>query len=163
MTAPTSDDRILDWFRSLVRSVFPRMQYIGVFDYTITAVNGKAPSYTVDCKPVDSKGTGLPELNDVAIQPGISGIVGTPSEGDACVVIFLDANPTKPRIIGIPSLGANPIVRVGDQIMSFFPPTTLINGFITIGPVTSPFVGTILIPNPVTGSVTQGSGGTTSG
>jgi len=163
VTAPTSDDRILDWFRSLVRSVFPRMQYIGVFDYTITAVNGQAPSYTVDCAPADPKGTGLPELNGVAIQPGISGIVGTPSSGDACVVIFLDANPTKPRIIGIPSLGANPIARLGDQTMTYIPPTTAIAGQITILGVPSPFIGTILIPNPVTGTITQGSGGTTSG
>lgn len=158
MSEPTPDDRFLGWFRSLVRSVFPRIQYLGVFDYVITGVNGKAPSYTVDCRPADDK-IGLPEHNGVAIQPGISGIVGTPSVGDACTLVFLDANPTKPRITGIPSLGGNPIVRVGDQTMTFLPPTLLFVG--TIGG--SPATGNIICPNPITGSVTQGSGGTTSG
>lgn len=158
MSAAITDDRFLAWFRALVRSCFPRFAYLGSFDYVITGVNGKAPSYTVDCRPADDS-IGLPELNAVAIQPGISGIVGTPSSGDACVIVFLDANPSKPRVTGIPSLGGNPIVRVGDQVMSFLPPTLPLVG--TVGG--SPFVGTITVANPITGSVTQGSGGTTSG
>jgi hypothetical protein len=157
MTNPTSDDRLLQWFRALVRSVFPRMQYTGVFDYVITGVNGEAPSFTLDVAPADAS-IGLPTLNAVEILSSVSSMTATPSTGMACLLVFLDANPSKPRVAGIEAAGANPVARLGDQCMSFFPPTTPIVGVITIAGVPNPFQGTVIIPNPITGTITQGSG-----
>ncbi len=136
----TADDRLLEWFRELVRSVFPRMQYVGVFDYVITGINGEAPSFTCDVRPNDS-GLGLPQLNAVATVASLSSMTATPSSGMACMVAFLDGNPTKPRIIGIEAKGANPVARLGDQTQSFLPPTTLIVGTVVIAGTPSPFTG----------------------
>jgi len=157
MTNPTPDDRLLDWFRKLVRSVFPRMQYTGVFDYVITGVNGEAPSFTLDVAPADPS-IGLPSLNAVAILASVSSMTATPSTGMACELVFLDANPSKPRVSGIEAAGANPVARLGDQCMSFLPPTTQIIGNVVIAGTPSPFTGTIITPNPITGTITQGSG-----
>lgn len=157
MTSPTPDDRLLEWFRKLVRSVFPRMQYTGVFDYVITGVNGEAPSFTCDVAPADTE-IGLPAPNAVEILSSVSSMTATPSKGMACMLVFLDANPSKPRIVAIEASGANPVARLGDQTMSFFPPTTPILGTIVIAGVPNAFQGTVIIPNPITGTITQGSG-----
>ena len=149
----TADDRLLEWFRELVRSVFPRMQYVGVFDYVITGVNGEAPSFTCDVRPNDS-GLGLPQLNAVATVASLSSMTATPSSGMACMVAFLDGNPTKPRIIGIEAKGANPVARLGDQVMCFLQPTLPVVGTVS----GSPFTGTITVANPISGTITQGSG-----
>jgi hypothetical protein len=158
MTLPTNDDRIMAAIRAIIRAEFPRMRYLGKFEYVISSVNGESPSYTVDCSPVDST-IGLPDLSAVAIQPSVSGVTGTPTSGMICVVEFLDANPAKARITGIPSLGANPIARLGDQVQSFLPPTLPIVGTLA----GSPFSGFITVVNPISGTITQGSGTTKSG
>lgn len=151
--SPTPDDRILEWFRTLVRSVFPRLGYTGVFDYVITGVNGEAPGFTCDCRPVDDS-IGLPQLNAVELMASVSSMTATPSTGMSCMVVFLDANPTKPRIAGIEAKGANPVARLGDQTQSFLPPTLPIVGTIS----GSPFTGTITVVNPISGTIVQGSG-----
>lgn len=153
MSNPTTDDRFLEWFRSLVRSVFPRIQYVGVFDYVITSVNGEAPSFTCDCSPNDAA-LGLPQLNAVETVSSIASMSATPSAGMACMVAFLDGNPTKPRLIGIEAKGANPVARLGDQVMCFLQPTLPVVGTVS----GSPFVGTITVANPISGTITQGSG-----
>lgn len=150
---PTTDDRILAWFRSLVRSVFPREQYTGVFDYVITGVNGEAPSFTCDVAPADSS-IGLPTLNAIEIVGSVSSMTATPSTGMSCLLIFLDKNPTKPRIVGIEASGANPVARLGDQVMCFLQPTLPVVGTVS----GSPFAGTITVANPISGTITQGSG-----
>ena len=155
--SPTLDDRLLEWFRELVRSVFPRLQYIGVFDYVITGVNGEAPSFTCDCAPNDAD-LGLPPLNAVVTVASISSMTATPSTGMACMVAFLDGNPTKPRIVGIEAKGANPVARLGDQTQSFLMPSLPIAGTVVISGTPSPFQGFITVANPISGTIVQGSG-----
>lgn len=152
------NDAFLASFRALVRSVIPELRYLGLFDYSITSVNGEAPSVTIDCEPVNSE-LGLPSPSQVPIQPSVSGITATPSVGMKCVLAFLDADPTKPYIVGFPSLGALPLVRLGDQVKVFLPPTLPLQGTVS----GSPFVGFATIANPLSGVVTQGSGKTKGG
>lgn len=147
-------DRIAANLRAFIREAFPRLHYTGVFEYTITGVTGRAPSCKIDCVPVDAS-LGLPAFNSIGYSPSVSGVTGTPTAGLTCVVVFLDGNPTKPRIMGIDSLGANPIAVLGNQVQVFLPPTLPIMGVVTPG---GPFTGTIQVLNPISGTITQGSG-----
>jgi len=152
MTDPTIDDRMLAAFRVLVSAELEALRFRGLFDYTITGVSGEAPNATISARPTNGE-LGLPEINNMPMQPAIGGVTNTPTTGQ-CVVAFLDGNPAKPVIVGVPSSGANPVARLGDQVMIFLPPTLVFTG--TIGG--SPATGTIAVPNPITGSITQGSG-----
>jgi len=155
---PNDQDRLMAALRALIRAEFPRLTFLGRFEYTISGVTGKAPSAKIDCKPVDAT-IGLPELNAVEYSPSVSGVTGTPKTGMACVVEFLDANPAKPRVCGLPSLGANPVARLGDQVVTFLPPALPVQGTVS----GSPFVGVITIASPITGVISQGSGKVVSG
>jgi len=155
VTQPTDKDRILNDFRALVRSVIVEMglAYSGRFEYVIQGVDGEPPDVTVSCTPSDTN-LGLPELAHVAMSPGIVGMTSLPDTGIVCEVVFLNRDPTKPRIVGVGSLGILPVARVGDQVMMFLPPTAPIQGVIN---GTSMFVGTISIASPTSGIITQGS------
>jgi hypothetical protein len=155
MTQPAAnpDDRILSAIRAIIRAEFPRLKYLGKFQYTIVAVNGSPPSVTVDCTPVDPT-IDLPGLKDIVCQPSLDGITTIPDVGINCIVEFLNGDPTKPVIAGVDSLGVNPVARLGDQVTTFFPPTLAVIGTVS----GAPFAGTIIVANPVTGVISQGSG-----
>lgn len=152
-TPPTDQDRLLAAFRALVQAELAPLRYAGLFDYTITGVSGAAPSATISARPTDQS-TGLPDINNMPCSPAVGGVTSTPTVGGQCVVAFLDHNPAKPVIVGLPSSGSLPVARLGDQVMIFLPPTLPVQGTVS----GSPFVGTITITNPISGSITQGSG-----
>jgi hypothetical protein len=149
----TPPDRFVEGLMAIIREQFPQLFYMGLFDYVITGVNGEAPGVTCDVRP-NNPDIGLPECNAVAIVASVSNMSATPSSGMACVLAFLDGDPTKPRIVGFEASGANPVARLGDQVMSFLQPTLPVVGTVS----GSPFVGTITVANPITGTITQGSG-----
>lgn len=151
--APTPDDRILAALRAIIREEFPRLKYLGEFQYAIKEIQGTPPNVTVSCSPVDDS-IDLPELNNVPCSPDLSGITTIPDTGINCVVCFLNGDPTLPRIRGVDSLGVNPVARLGDQVTMFLPPTLAVQGLVS----GAPFVGTITVLNPVTGVISQGSG-----
>jgi hypothetical protein len=151
--APTIDDRIMAALRSIIREEFPRLKYLGKFEYSIKAVHGEPPNVTIECSPNDPT-IGLPDIK-AAEQCGIDGITTIPDTGLNCIVEFLNGDPTKPKISGVDSLGVNPVARLGDQVTVFLPPTLAIQG---VGSTTGPFAGSITILNPVTGCISQGSG-----
>ena len=155
MTTPNenTDDRIKAAIRAIIREEFSRMTYRGFFSYSIVAINGSPPNVTLDCTPSDPT-VGLPSLQDIPMQPGIDGITTIPSAGMGCVVFFLDADPTKPRIFGLDSLGVNPVARLGDQVTMFLPPTLAVVGTVS----GAPFAGSIIVASPITGVISQGSG-----
>jgi hypothetical protein len=152
--APNPDDRILEALRAIIREEFPRLKYAGEFLYAITEVTGEPPNVKISCSPVDQT-IGLPDLNSLPCQPDLSGITSIPTAGLNCVIVFLNCDPTLPRIKGVDSLGINPVARLGDQVTVFLPPTLAIQG---IGSTTGPFAGSITVLNPVTGVISQGSG-----
>lgn len=153
MTQPAVDDRIMAALRSLIREEFPRLKFFGIYEYTIKSVSGSAPDVKISASPTDAS-IGLPDLVDITEQPSISGITSLPQSGLTCVVGFLNADPTRPVILGVESLGVNPVARLGDQVTVFLPPTLAVQGVGAVGP----FAGTITVFNPVTGVISQGSG-----
>ena len=153
---PTSKDRLLDSLRSLVLSEIQsqRLNYAGWFEYTIDSVHGDPPDVTLDCTPTDAS-LGLPDLSKVSCQPGIDGITAIPTAGMNCVVSFLNRDPASPRIVGVDSLGVNPVARLGDQVTLFLPPSMPIVGLISL---LGPFAGVATVASPITGTIIQGSG-----
>jgi hypothetical protein len=151
---PTGDDRLMAAFRALVGVELARLKYAGFFQYGITGSHGEPPNVTLDCEPSDP-GLGLPSLVKVPMQPGIDGITSKPESGIGCVVTFLNADPTRPVIVGVDSLGVNPVARLGDQVTMFLPQPTPI---VITASIVGPFFGFASVANPITGQIVQGSG-----
>ena len=101
----------------------------------------------------------LPELTEISCQPAIDGMTSIPSPGMNCVVAFLNFDPTKPIIMGVDSLGINPVARLGDSVQSFLPPTLPVVGTVS----GNPFTGVITVANPISGIIQGGSGRVFSG
>lgn len=89
----TTDDRILEAFRALVREVFPRITYMGKFQYVIQRVGDGV----VDVAAVDTT-IGLPSPLPRVPLLAINGSTVKPVPGSACVVEFLNFDPSLPRV-----------------------------------------------------------------
>lgn len=149
-------DRLWEPFRKLVALLVAPTRFYGRYRYTIS----NPTSSTVDVTPVDST-LGLPSFKSISLDSD-SISVYTPPSGGKCHVQFEDGNPALPVVVwtaGAPTMasllgGPNPVARQGDQVMVFLPPTlvmTILSG--TFAGST----GTIVVPNPITGAITQGS------
>lgn len=148
-------DRIAGSIKDIVRTeIAALLAYSGRYDYTITGVHGDMPNVTIDCKPANDA-EGLPDLMGVQMQPDLAGMVTIP-DGGQCTVVFLNRDPTRPRITGIPSLGLNPLARLGDEVTCYFPPEIQLSA--AVGVPLGPFTGFATLINPnLTGLITVGS------
>lgn len=93
---PKYVNRLVNMIRRIVRSEFPKMTFLGSYEYSIQSVNVDL----IDISPTDTT-VGLPSLASVPMNPGLLGEVVTPTSGKSVVVIFLNGNPSRPVIIGI--------------------------------------------------------------
>lgn len=138
---PNVDDRLLESFRAMVRAetVALRLQYSGRYAYTIVGVNGDNPNLTIDCTAQDTT-LGLPDLNGLDLQRQAGGLTATPDVGMTCVVIFLNRDPSLPRVTNWGSSGLNPVARLGDQVVCYMPPQIqFVAAIAPYGPVTGYF------------------------
>jgi hypothetical protein len=92
--APTTDDRLLRAIRQLIREEFPVADYRGVYEYAIQSTDGS----TVEASPTDTS-IGLPSLTKVPLRVNSFGVI-TPSVGSTCLVSFVNADPSRPFILG---------------------------------------------------------------
>lgn len=158
---PNPEDRLLASIRAMVVAELYPYLYAGQYGYTITAVHGSTPDQTIDAAPVDAT-LGLPALVGLSISREIAGLTGIPERGFGCRVIFLNRDPTLPRVTGWDNIGAIPIARVGDRCSINFPQQAALLAGASIP--ASPqfhgtfFTGTLLVLEPnVDGFVTVGS------
>jgi hypothetical protein len=88
-------DRWVAALRELVRdTVADRLRYQGISDYVVVSSgNG-----TCDATPADPE-AGLPNHRGIPIWTGIPGASVQVSPGAHVGVLFLDANPAKPRVV----------------------------------------------------------------
>lgn len=128
---PTQNGRLLTWFRALVRSEFPRLVYLGTYEYIVQS----ATATTVSARPADTTLT-LPELAGVPIRLPIGTLDANllPSFGQKCLIMFVNGDPTRPAMVSFDQTPIGPLLRVARQ---------------TDPVVAGPFAGTI-----VTGSTT---------
>jgi|HubBroStandDraft_1064217.scaffolds.fasta_scaffold03928_3 hypothetical protein len=153
-TSPTdSGDRVLGPIQQVIQKETAPMRLMGKYRYTIS----NPSTSTIDCSPKNTK-LGLPSLQNVPLMSDSISTYTPPNGGD-CIIEFLDGyipvcswtagTATVCNLLG----GSNPVARLGDQTMSFLPPSLPLDGTVS----GSPFAGTVTIPTPISGVITQGS------
>lgn len=162
MSEPTPQDRFLAAVRAIIRAELPNLTYLGVWSYTVMGVNGDG---TVNAASSDPRAP-LPALNNVPIAAGADGSTSVPTVGNECRIEFVNADPTRARVVGNaptvkvatidatdtvnvgPSVtdavrlgsGDAPVARNGDAVAVYFgtPPAQLdIQGTFTVGSPTT--------------------------
>lgn len=155
----TAQDRLLGPLQSVIDLRMSGVRFYGRYRYTIS----NPTATTVDATPMDTS-LGLPGLSGVPLDSdSISSYV--PPNGGECHVQFMDGKPTLPRVVwtaGTASVvnvlgGSNPVARLGDQVQSFLPPSLVINAVISAPVPGTTLTGTIIVPNPISGAIVQGS------
>jgi hypothetical protein len=106
-------------FRTLVRGELAELRFMGAYRYV---VRGSALG-TVDAEPA-SQTLGLPSLLRVPVLPGVLGEQIVATVGASCVVVFLDGDPTLPRVTAVSGVdsakvaaGTRGIARLTDTIV----------------------------------------------
>lgn len=148
-------DRITRALKSLIREVFPRIDYLGSYEYRIVTQSGNL----FDLQPTD-KSLGLPDLASVPPRSGVAGARVTAVTGTTVLVSFVNSDPAKPFISwfeswsldgfkpdeihfeanGAPS--ASGVARIGDAVSGMITGTS-----VSGGAVSGTFSGTITSGN----------------
>ena len=100
LAVPTSKDRIMAGLRAIIRAQSPNSIYSGFWEYTITACT----STTIDCIPVVTNAKSpppVPSQRGIPFKSSLLGETVTPTVGNTCVLVFLNQDPSRPRIISI--------------------------------------------------------------
>lgn len=134
-------DRWLAALREIVRQENARFLW-GAYDYVVQAANGLLD--TVDCSPADQS-TGAPAISGLVIWTGIPGSSCTPALGSHLVIVFLDGNRAKPRVVAFdataPLPGQTPqAIVLGGATPS--PPIPLAGAIARVGDAAGPFLVT---------------------
>lgn len=83
----------LDTFRELVRRSEPNRKYMGAWEYRVVTRDGDR----VNLQPVRVS-TGMPDLRRVRIRPGLAGAKSDLALGSTVVVMFVNADPSRPYV-----------------------------------------------------------------
>lgn len=165
----TGTSRRLAALKALFDQLVPDFVYRGLYEYRVVTQNGNR--LNLQCVRVS---TGMPDIANAFMRPGIAGGNMQPALGSRVLVGFVNADPTCPVVLAFEdpdgpgflpiSLSlcgpnGNPVARVGDQVTVFLPPTLPATGTVS----GNPFAGTITVANPVTGVITGGSAKVTCG
>jgi len=159
LTGAAPDDRVLGPIQQLIQKEIAPLRFFGRYEYTISNQSEK----TIDGAPTDTE-LGLPDVQAVPICADSIASYAPPDGGKAHVMfvngqptqpvcVWTDATPTAAQLLG----GPNPVARLGDQVTSFLPPTSIIIATAIIGGVPTAITGTIAVANPITGNITGGS------
>lgn len=118
MTPVSPLDRMWLAFRTLVRGELAELRFLGAYRYV---VRGSSLGL-VDVEPA-SQTLGLPSLGRVPVLPGAMGEEVIATVGAQCVVVFLDGDPTLPRVLSVSGVdeariagGTAVVGRVGDTV-----------------------------------------------
>ena len=155
LTGAAPDDRVLGPIQQIIQKEIAPLRFFGRYEYTISNPSEK----TIDGTPTDTE-LGLPDLQALPLCSDSIASYAPPGGGKAHVT-FVNGQPTQPVCVwteGQPTAaqllgGHNPVARLGDQVTSFLPPTLVIVGVLS----GAPFTGSIVIANPISGTITGGS------
>lgn len=109
----TDTDRLLASVRQIIRAEFPRLGFAGVFRYAVI----EASDTLATCRPVNPD-LPLPAVVSVPLRSGVAGMRGTPKAGAEIALVFLDGNPSQPRMFGgyVPPTNARAVICYGDTV-----------------------------------------------
>lgn len=94
MSDPTSDDRIMQALRELIRAEIASLVYLGRWEYQVTA----ATATSFSGRPT-SGAFPLPDLVDVPVRPSVSGAVCVPQPASLVTIAFANGDPTRPELV----------------------------------------------------------------
>lgn len=129
LAADAERERLLADFRAIVREELAHIDYLGVWEYKVASGTSAALELVSD----DPR---MPNLSKVPSIPGLMGEEVTPAPGSKCYVAFANADPTRPKCLGIegdPLLvklntlsfvlnnGVRPHARLGDLAGAIWP------------------------------------------
>jgi hypothetical protein len=87
-------DRRLAAFKAIFDALYPRLRYLGTWDYRVVTQNGKR----LNLQPARVS-TGMPDLSNVPVRPGVSGFRSEVALGELVLVTFSDGgDPTRPNV-----------------------------------------------------------------
>lgn len=87
-------DRLIDSLRSIIRSEFPNIKFLGIYEYAIQGVTGGK----IDADPTDTS-LGLPSIAKIELIPSILGESVKPTVGKLCRVQFINGLSTRPVVV----------------------------------------------------------------
>jgi hypothetical protein len=91
-SGPTRDRRIAA-FEAMIDALDPRRRYRGSYEFRVVTQSG----HRLNLQPVRAA-SGLPDLENVPMRPGMAGLRATVQLGELVVVGFLDADPSRPFV-----------------------------------------------------------------
>ena len=89
-----SSERLTLALKRLIRETFPRLSYVGFYEYRIAAQNGTR----FDCRPASS-GLGLPDLVGVDVRPSLAGSASDLALNSLVLIGFANSDPSKPCLL----------------------------------------------------------------
>lgn len=129
MPKSTNINRLIAAIRRIVRSEFPNLTFLGIYEYSIQSTDGT----TIDATPVDTSLT-LPSISKIILRPSILGEKVKPTVGKTCLIMFVNGSPTRPICISCSAKndtveidaetmvkiagGGPPAARLGDAILA---------------------------------------------
>ncbi len=93
--ASSRSSRALSAIERAVLAMFPELRYRGAYEFRIVSQSGER----LNLQPVRSA-TGMPELQNVPVRPGMAGLKAQHLPGALVVVQFLDADGSRPIVSG---------------------------------------------------------------
>lgn len=90
--APKASRR-LEALRAIILGLFPSLRYSGVWEYRVVTQSGER----LNLQPVRVS-SGMPDLSNVPVRPGVAGVKAGVTLGEQVLVCFADNDPSRPQV-----------------------------------------------------------------
>src|SRR6185369_8903400 len=94
-------NRRLDALARTVEALFPDIRYRGHTEYRVVSQQGDRLNLQVARAASD-----MPDLARVPVRPGMAGLKATVAPGELVLVVFADAEPSRPQVVSHDAVGA---------------------------------------------------------
>jgi hypothetical protein len=85
--------RRLDAYRRIMRALFPSLVYAGAWEYRVVTQSGER----LNLQPA-RVASGMPDLRNVPVRPGVAGVKAQVFLGELVLVCFADCDPSRPQV-----------------------------------------------------------------